>query len=230
MILRITLAIHMHIVVHALPHGVCKWRAHTGTPVTGACLSKGQTESEVKGHTQIHRNTHTYTELTQADSPGCIPGRISWLGFLVAFSLCPNVLSCLFSPTMTAVNSLNARNFRVNDMVGWYCRWVAGILLHLHSFIPPSSLVLTPAFIKILWNVLCHGVGGSVERALVRIALSMYYLLWALEPKIAVYSSSIYHQLIGIHSCFLPSSLSSLTLCCVKIPPDRKQVETNYNV
>lgn len=109
-----------------------------------------------------------------------------------------------------------------------------------------SCLVLTPpSFIKILLNVLTHDLRfsyfqrvsvvkvlkRSVESscASVCLAFSVYYLQRALEEMIAVQSSGIYHQLIGIHSCFLPSSPSTLALCCVKIPSDRKQVETNYN-
>lgn len=51
----------------------------------------------------------------------------------------------------------------------------------------------------------------------------------ASEEIIAVHSSGVYHQLIGIQSCFLPSSPSSLALCCMKIPSDTKHPETNYN-
>lgn len=84
LILRITLAVLTYIValyshvlfVNGQPTQALLWLE----PVK----CEGQTESYVKGH------THTHTQSTQADSLRCIPRRISWLGFLVAFWLSPN--------------------------------------------------------------------------------------------------------------------------------------------
>lgn len=136
--------------------------------------------------------------------------------------------------SVTAENSLNTRHSEVNDMVGC-CRWVGGILLH--SFIPPSRLVLTPSFINILWNVLRRDVkysffffsGVKVLRVCVNVSNIQCVLPTEGFRRSDCSARLTYHQLIGIHSCFLPSSPSSLALRCVKIPSDRKLVESNYN-
>lgn len=108
-----------------------------------------------------HTLTHTYAH-THAHSQGkqipfaAFPGGFNdwdsrWLGLnsasLVRVSFPP--------PCMTAVNSLNRTRLKVEDMEGWHCGWVGGILLH-PSFIPPSRLVLTPSLIRNFWKLLRH--------------------------------------------------------------------------
>lgn len=86
LILRITLAVLTYIVVHALSTPTfCLW---TVSPHRHSCdwsLSRVKVKPS-----RMSKVTHTHTQSTQADSLRCIPKRISWLGFLVAFWLSPN--------------------------------------------------------------------------------------------------------------------------------------------
>lgn len=95
--LRMTLAAHTYMVVHALSHVVCEWSAHTGTPVTGACQSEGQTESDVKGHTHSHTHTNRVdvSRIPSVAFPGGFHDWDSWWLFFCLILILHHLFWCV---------------------------------------------------------------------------------------------------------------------------------------
>lgn len=126
---------------------------------------KGQTESDVKGHAHSLAHTRTHTRAVDASrfpsSHSQEDFMIGILGgsLLILHVLLGDVYPHLVWPLWTVLTQGTWRSTTWSaDVVGGS----VGSSFILHSFIPPSCLVLTASLMKLLWNVLCHDVKRSL--------------------------------------------------------------------
>lgn len=129
--------VHVHSCPCALPR--CLW---TLGPHRHSC-DWSLSEWKVRP-SQMPKATHTHTHSRRKQIPFvAFPGGFhNWDSWWLSSNSAPLARVQSPPPPKTAVKGLNTRHVKVNDTVGWYCRWVGGILLHptsIHPSFPPCT-------------------------------------------------------------------------------------------